>query len=35
MEILYDYSIFSLVIFSITIQLLALPLLWIVMRKVR
>lgn len=35
MGILYDYSISYLVIFSITIQLLALPLLWIVMKKIK
>lgn len=33
MGILYDVSIISLVIFSVTIQLLAVPLLWIVMKK--
>ncbi|RMW99920.1 MFS transporter [Legionella jordanis] len=35
MGILYDYSVLSLVIFSVTIQLMALPLLWIVMKKIR
>ena len=34
MGILYDYSITSLVIFSIAIQVLALPLLWVVMKRV-
>ncbi|WP_131764468.1 MFS transporter, partial [Legionella drozanskii] len=33
MGILYDVSITSLVIFSVTIQLLAVPLLWLVMKK--
>ena len=33
MGILYDISILALVIFSVLIQLLALPLLWIVMKK--
>ncbi len=35
MGVLYDFSIFSLVIFSILIQLLAVPLLWVVMRKIK
>ncbi len=35
MGMLYDVSILSLVIFSIFIQLLAVPLLWVVMRKIR
>ncbi|KTD57032.1 major facilitator superfamily transporter [Legionella santicrucis] len=35
MGILYDISILALVIFSILIQLLALPLLWIVMKKIK
>lgn len=35
MGILYDISITTLVIFSMTIQLLAVPLLWKVMRKIR
>lgn len=35
MGILYDISIPTLVIFSMTIQLLAVPLLWIVMRKIK
>ncbi len=34
MGVLYDISIFSLVIFSIFIQLLAVPVLWIVMNKI-
>lgn len=34
MGVLYDVSILSLVIFSILIQLLAVPLLWVVMRKI-
>ena len=33
MGILYDVSITSLVVFSVTIQLLAVPLLWLVMKK--
>lgn len=35
MGILYDISIPSLVIFSVAIQLLAVPFLWVVMKKVR
>lgn len=35
MGVLYDVSITSLVIFSISIQLLAVPLLWIVMNKIK
>lgn len=35
MGVLYDFSILSLVIFSIIIQLLAMPLLWLVMRKLK
>lgn len=35
MGILYDISITSLVIFSMAIQLLAIPLLWIVMKKIK
>ncbi len=34
MGILYDYSILNLVIFSMVIQLMAIPILWVVMRKV-
>lgn len=35
MGILYDISIPALVIFSVTIQLLAVPLLWVVMEKIK
>lgn len=35
MGIIYDVSILSLVIFSVLIQLLAVPLLWIVMKRLR
>jgi MFS family permease len=35
MGVLYDISIPSLVIFSVAIQLLAVPFLWVVMKKVR
>lgn len=35
MGVLYDVSIYSLVVFSILIQLLAVPLLWVVMRKLK
>jgi MFS family permease len=35
MGVLYDISIMNLVIFSILIQLLAVPLLWMVMKKIR
>jgi predicted MFS family arabinose efflux permease len=35
MGILYDISIPALVIFSMALQLLAVPLLWIVMKKIK
>lgn len=35
MGVLYDVSILSFVIFSVFIQLLAVPILWIVMRKIK
>ena len=35
MGVLYDVSIISLIIFSVLIQLLAVPVLWIVMKKIK